>query len=130
MRRPTGIRRNTLKMILGASADMYPNEFGAILRVDEDAVIAELLLLPGTVSGRQSALFQLHMLPPDFDVVGTVHSHPSGACYPSDEDLHLWSKFGGLHLITGHPYGMENWAAFDFKGTPLKLEVVGVRRRR
>jgi len=128
MRRVTGIRKNTLKMILEASRDTYPNEFGAILRVDDDGVIAELLLLPGTVQGTHSALFQLHMLPPDFNVVGTMHSHPSGVCYPSDADKHLWSKFGGVHIICGSPYGPKDWRAFDNQGREISMEVVSASR--
>lgn len=101
--RPTAIRRKTLRMILGASKDAYPNEFGAILRA-EAGVITELLLIPGTIGGNRHAIFRLYNMPPDFSVVGTVHSHPSGAFHPSDEDLHMFSKFGGLHIITGSPY--------------------------
>jgi len=80
-----GIRRKTLRMILEASKDTYPKEFAAILRAEE-GVIEEILLLPGTVSGDVHAIFQLHMLPIDFSVVGTIHSHPSGSYRPSDAD--------------------------------------------
>ena len=83
------IRRRTLKMILEASKSQYPEEFGAILRAKK-GVIHELILLPGTVAGERSALFKLHMLPIDFTVVGTVHSHPSGAIFPSGADLDLF----------------------------------------
>ena len=129
MRRVKGIRKNTLKMILEASKDTYPNEFGAILRVDDEGVIAELLLLPGTIQGERSALFHLNMLPPDFNVVGTIHSHPNGVCYPSEADQHLWSKFGGVHIICGHPYGPTDWRAFDMTGREMPLEVLGISRR-
>jgi len=121
--RPTAIRRKTLRMILGASKDAYPNEFGAILRA-EGGVITELLLIPGTIGGNRHAIFRLYNMPPDFSVVGTVHSHPSGAFHPSDEDLHMFSKFGGLHIITGSPYEETTWAAWDNTGKPVTLEVV------
>src|SRR5437867_12266233 len=101
--RPTAIRRKTLRMILGASRDAYPNEFGAILRA-EHGVITELLLIPGTVGGRRHAIFQLHQIPPDFTVVRTVHSHPSGVFHPSHDDHRLLPKFGGVPIVTGHPY--------------------------
>jgi len=117
------IRRKVLRMILGASADMFPKEFGAILRA-EDGVITEILLVPGTVSGNRHAIFQLHMLPTDFSVVGTVHSHPSGNYNPSDEDLALFRKFGGLHVIVGYPYNESTWAAWKHSGDRLDLEVI------
>lgn len=110
-------------MILEASKDTFPREFGAILRA-EDGVITEILLVPGTVSGNKHAIFQLHMLPPDFTVVGTVHSHPSGNYNPSDEDLMLFRKFGGLHIIVGYPYDEGAWAAWKFSGERLELQVL------
>ena len=117
------IRRKVLRMILEASKDIYPREFGAILRAEE-GVITEILLVPGTVSGNRHAIFQLHMLPADFTVVGTVHSHPSGNYHPSDEDLMLFRKFGGLHIIVGHPYDEDTWAAWKFSGERLDLQVL------
>src|SRR5437879_13435755 len=86
MKPVSAIARKTLRMILEASRDMYPREFGAILRAEE-GTITELILVPGTVSGKRHAIFQLHTLPADFSVVGTVHSHPSGVYEPSDADL-------------------------------------------
>ena len=67
MKRVTAIARKTLRMILEASRDMYPREFGAILRAEE-GIITELILVPGTVSGKRHAIFQLHTLPADFSV--------------------------------------------------------------
>ena len=117
------IRRKTLRMILEASKDTYPKEFAAILRAEE-GVITELLLLPGTISGDVHAVFQLHMLPIDFSVVGTVHSHPSGSYQPSDADRNLFSHFGRVHIITGMPYTEATWQAYDHNGTPRALQVV------
>src|SRR5256712_4004656 len=121
MKRVTAIARKTLRMILEASRDMYPREFGAILRAEE-GTITELILVPGTVSGKRHAIFQLHTLPADFSVVGTVHSHPSGVYEPSHEDLALFNKFGGIHIITGYPYPEDTWAAWTNKGKRTDLK--------
>lgn len=118
-----GIRRKTLQMILEASKDTYPKEFAAILRAEE-GVITELLLLPGTVSGDVHAIFRLHMLPIDFSVVGTIHSHPSGNYSPSEADRALFSHFGRVHIITGYPYMIDTWRAYDHYGTPRELQVL------
>ncbi|TLZ44603.1 MAG: hypothetical protein E6K19_03950 [Methanobacteriota archaeon] len=123
MKRVQAIARKTLRMILEASRDMHPREFGAVLRAEE-GTITELILVPGTVSGKRHAIFQLHTLPTDFAVVGTVHSHPSGVCEPSDEDRALFNKFGGIHLIVGYPYGEDSWAAWTNKGARATLDVV------
>src|SRR2546430_17671162 len=103
MKRVTAIARKTLRMILEASRDMYPREFGAILRAEE-GTITELILVPGTVSGKRHAIFQLHTLPADFSVVATSHYHPSGVYEPPAEDRPLLNKFGGIHLLIGYPY--------------------------
>ncbi len=123
MKRVTGITRKILRMILEASRDMYPREFGAILRAEEGTIV-ELVLVPGTVSGKRHAIFQLHTLPADFSIVGTVHSHPSGVPEPSDEDRALFNKFGGVHIITGYPYSETTWAAWTNKGARIDLRVV------
>ncbi|MCI4354750.1 MAG: hypothetical protein L3K06_05230, partial [Thermoplasmata archaeon] len=73
---PTAITRRCLDGALACAASSYPNEFGGILRSDPPGTISELLLLPGTTSGRRHANFQLNMLPVDLAVAGTVHSHP------------------------------------------------------
>ena len=117
------IRRRVLKMILEASKSSYPEEFGAFLRA-EKGVIKELILLPGTVSGERHAIFRMHMLPIDFTIVGTVHSHPSGACYPSNADVELFLKYGWIHIIACSPYDMNSWAAFNIRGEPTELKVV------
>lgn len=122
-RKVDGILRKTLRMILEASRDIYPREFGAFLRAEE-GVITELVMIPGTVSGRRHAIFQTWMLPANVGVVGTVHSHPSGVVQPSDEDRMLFSNFGGLHIIVGHPYTEDRWAAWTSHGEPYDLRVV------
>src|SRR5207247_3138598 len=123
MRRVSPSTPKTLRMILAASRDIYPREFGAILRAEE-GVITELLLIPGTVSGNRHAIFQIHMIPTDFAVVGTVHSHPSGVYEPSDEDRALFNKFGGIHIITGYPFSETTWAAWTNKGVRIGLKGV------
>ena len=122
-KRARAIKRETIDMILEASRDIHPHEFGAILRAEE-GVITEIMLLPGTLSGSRSAIFQLHMLPIDFTVVGTVHSHPSGSIRPSGADIALFQRFGYIHIITGVPFDKDSWRAFDLYGEPVDLEVV------
>ena len=122
-KRPEGITRKCLRMILEASRDLYPNEFGAFLRVEE-GLIAELVMIPGTVMGRRHAIFQTWLLPPNMAVVGTVHSHPSGVYRPSEEDRNLFSNFSGIHIITGYPYTEDTWAAWTNKGERVPLKVV------
>ena len=79
------ITRKCLDLILECAKSEYPNEFGGFLRVDANKkdIITEIVILPGTVSGDSHAIFRMHMLPIDFTIIGTVHSHPSYSARPS-----------------------------------------------
>lgn len=122
-KRARAIRRATLRMILEASRDTYPREFAAVLRAEE-GVVTEIMPLPGSLSGETSAVISTHMLPIDFSVVGSVHSHPSGVPFPSRADLAFFRHIGYLHIIVGHPYDESSWRAWDHDGNPFPLEVV------
>ena len=120
------IKRECLDLILECAKDSYPNEFGGLLRVDtkgKDTVI-ELVILPGTISGDSHAIFKLHMLPIDFSIVGTVHSHPSPSANPSDADLQLFRKRGKIHIIAAQPYNINSWKAYDYNGKEIDIVIV------
>ncbi len=122
---PDRITRRVLDSALASAGSAYPNEFGGVLRADPPGTISELLLLPGTTAGRRHANFQLYMLPVDLTVVGTVHSHPSGALHPSEADVRLFRSWGRRHLILGRPFGTGSWRAYDNNGEETHLSVVG-----
>jgi proteasome lid subunit RPN8/RPN11 len=126
------ISRRALDTALASASGAYPNEFGGVLRADPPGVIGEILLLPGTTAGRRHANFQLYMLHVDLSVVGTVHSHPSGALHPSEADLRLFRSWGRRHIILGAPFSMGCWRAYDGNGEETMLRVVeaGERVRR
>jgi proteasome lid subunit RPN8/RPN11 len=122
---PKAVTRRCLDSALACAHSAYPNEFGGILRADPPGVISELLLLPGTTAGRRHANFQLQMLPIDLGVSGTVHSHPSGALYPSEADVRLFRHWGRTHMILGYPFSSGQWRAYDGNGTEVSLQVLG-----
>ena len=121
---PTVITRHLLDGALASARSAYPNEFGGMLRADPPGVISELLLLPGTTAGRRHANFQFYMLPADLAIVGTVHSHPSGALHPSAADTQLFRNWGRRHLILGAPFGPSSWRAYDGNGNPVLIDVI------
>jgi len=120
------ITRRCLNLIFEASKSSYPNEFGGLLRVDEKEkhTIVELVLLPGTISGDSHAIFRMHMMPIDFSIVGTVHSHPSPVSLPSGADLQLFGKHGKIHIIVASPFSFSSWKAYNNIGNEIDLEVV------
>ncbi|MEW6069370.1 MAG: Mov34/MPN/PAD-1 family protein [Candidatus Thermoplasmatota archaeon] len=118
------IERKVLKMILECAKESYPKEFAGFLKAGKKFVINELILIPGTISGNEGALLRLHMLPVDFGVIGTIHSHPTISFEPSASDRKLFAKFGGLHIIASYPYNENSWKAYNSKGEVLEIEVV------
>ena len=121
------ITKKCLYLILESSKSNFPQEFGALLRVDrtDKHTIEEVVLLPGTISGDSHAIFRLHMLPIDYSIVGTVHSHPSSIALPSSADLDLFNHFGRIHLIVGvSAVGETSWRAFNLAGNQIDVNVV------
>jgi len=120
------IERNCLNLILECAKSNYPKEFGGLLRVDTKSkdTIVEVVILPGTVSGDSHAIFQLHMMPVDFSIVGTVHSHPSYNPSPSEADLHLFEKYGKIHIIVANPFNESSWTAYNYLGNRTEVDIV------
>jgi proteasome lid subunit RPN8/RPN11 len=120
------IKQDCLDIILESAKSIYPNEFGGLLRVDSKLrhTIIEVILLPGTISGGSQAIFQLHMLPIDFSIIGTVHSHPSGIPRPSKADLTLFDKYGKVHIIVASPFNEYSWKSYNYLGNEIDIEIV------
>ena len=117
------IDRECLDTILESSKSMHPREFAGFLRADGD-VIREVLLLPGMIHGDRHAMFNLAMLPIDYSIVGTVHSHPSPSNKPSKEDLQMFFKYGKVHIIVAMPYNEKSWKAYDWNGREIEVEII------
>jgi len=118
-----GIRRDLLDLLLELGRENHPREFAGVLR-EEDGIISEFALLPGTVTGDESATLFLDMMPLDTHLAGSAHSHPNGVLLPSPADLSFFPRTGRYHLIVGYPYDRENWRCFRADGSPLVMEVI------
>ncbi|MDI9633204.1 MAG: Mov34/MPN/PAD-1 family protein [Methanolinea sp.] len=118
-----GIRRKLLALLLELGRENHPQEFAGILR-EEGGIISEFTLLPGTVTGDESATLLLDMMPLDTHVAGSVHSHPNGVLSPSLADLSFFPRAGRYHIIVGYPYDRRSWRCYRADGTPSRLEVV------
>jgi len=119
------IPREILTMVLESAKTLHPKETVFLLRgkVARNSVnISELLIPPAATYGRGFSAFPMHMLPMDFSIAGTVHSHPSGDLAPSSEDLN--NSMGKIIIIVAFPYqGEENAAAYNRDGKRLTLQV-------
>lgn len=119
----TSITINCLHLIMEAARSTHPREFAGLLSAEKD-VISEVVILPGTISGSSHAIFQLHMAPIDFSLVGTVHSHPSFSSLASDADIELFRKYGRVHIIIAQPYTEDSWRAYTGKGEEFHLNII------
>ena len=105
--------------------DNHPNEIVVLLRGSRSGDvfhITEYLIPPFGFGSRRSASFPAHMLPMDFSILGTAHSHPSGNVSPSTGDMHNF--YGRLMMILGPPYSTDNVAAYTKQGKSIPVEVV------
>jgi proteasome lid subunit RPN8/RPN11 len=102
----------------------HPREAILLLRgivKDGCIILEEHLFPPFATSGRGFAQFPSRMLPIDFSIVGTLHSHPSGSPKASPTDLnHL---YGRIMVIVAHPYTRDRVAVYDKRGEVLTLEI-------
>ena len=123
MTKITSITTDCLHLIMEAARSTHPREFAGLLSA-EKGIISEVVILPGTISGSAHAIFQLHMAPVDFSLVGTVHSHPSFSSLASDADIELFRKYGRVHIIIAQPYNEDSWRAYTGQGEQFTLEII------
>jgi proteasome lid subunit RPN8/RPN11 len=114
-----------LDAIFEGARRLYPKETILLLRgkKSKDIIrVNELLVPPLATYGHGFANVPLHMLPMDFSIVGTVHSHPSGNLAPSDVDFNHF--FGRILMIVGFPFaGEQNVAVYNSRGERLPLHI-------
>ena len=115
--------REILEAIFVGARQLYPRESFLLLRGKKrkgTISISDLVLAPFAVHGEGFAHFNPYMLPGDFSLVGTVHSHPSGNISPSHVDLNHF--FGRVLMIVGYPFeGEACVAVYDSNGEKMPL---------
>jgi proteasome lid subunit RPN8/RPN11 len=114
-----------LDSIFERAKRLYPRETILLLRgkKSKDVLrIVDLVIPPLATYGHGFANYPLHLLPIDFSLVGTVHSHPSGNKTPSDMDFNHF--FGRILMIVGYPYtSQQDVAVYNSHGEKLPLTV-------
>ena len=119
------ISQELLQAIFESARRLYLKETILLLRGEKRknlVKISELVVPPLATYGGGFANIPLHMLPMDFSIVGTVHSHPSGSLTPSTTDLNHF--FGNILMIVGFPFEDErNVAGYNRSGKKLVLQI-------
>ncbi|MEM0008351.1 MAG: Mov34/MPN/PAD-1 family protein [Candidatus Bathyarchaeia archaeon] len=121
------ISQKLLEAILSHAKMLHPRETIFLLRGKrhENLIeICELVVPPLATYGRGFANIPTHMLPIDFSIIGTVHSHPSGNLVPSPVDLNNF--WGSILMIVAFPYQNGKCVViYNHKGEKLTLKIVG-----
>ncbi len=119
------ISQRLFKSILEGAREAYPNEIILLLRGKQKKgriEITDLIIPPLATKGMRFASFPAHMLPMDFSLIGSVHSHPSGALRPSTQDLN--HAFGKVIMIVGYPFlNIENVVVYNHAGGKIPILV-------
>jgi proteasome lid subunit RPN8/RPN11 len=118
------IERSAAEEIIRRAKEAYPNEFGAMLRgIDRITHIEPVI---EGAEGRSSFMFSMfnRFSQRMVEGEGVVHSHPSGAAYPSGADLAMFRTFPGINIIIGYPYAEDSMAAYDRLGNRVMMRIV------
>ncbi len=120
------IPQEILETVLESARTLHPKETIFLLRgrkIQNSLNITELLIPPVATYGSGFSSFPMYMMPMDFSIVGTIHSHPSGNLAPSIGDLN--HSMGRLIIIVAFPYRRsEDVAAYNRDGEKLNLQVI------
>ncbi|HIH87616.1 TPA: hypothetical protein HA344_00215 [Candidatus Bathyarchaeota archaeon] len=120
------IERGLLEEMLSFAREKHPNESLLMLRgkvTKESITLTDYLFPPYATTDSVSASYPIHMLPIDFSIVGTIHSHPSGGLRLSTADVnHMYGRFS---MLMAYPYRLGDVAAFNKQGERIVVRVTG-----
>ncbi len=112
-----------LDSIFEGAKRLYPKEVFLLLRgrkIKDEIHITDLVVPPLAVYGYGFANLPFHMMPADFSIVGTVHSHPSGNTRPSSTDINHF--FGRILMIVGFPFAnRDNVSVYNSRGEVIPI---------
>ena len=119
------VSRKLLAVLLESARTVYPRETILLLRGKAKkgrARITDIVIPPLATHGHRFSGFPTHMLPMDFSIIGSVHSHPSGVAQPSVGDLN--HSYGMVMMILVYPFrGEEDVGVFSQSGKRVTLTV-------
>ena len=118
------IDRKLLEEMLTFAKERHPNEAVMLLRGSvkrEVITITDYLFPPFATTNSISASYPIHMLPIDFSIVGSAHSHPSGSLEQSIQDIH--NIYGRISLLMAYPYSLGDVAVYNKQAERLIMRV-------
>lgn len=118
------VDRVLLEEMLAFAKERHPKEAVLLLRgsVKKEVItITDYLFPPFATTDSISASYPIHMLPIDFSIVGSAHSHPSGSVEQSTQDMH--NVYGRISLLLAYPYRLGDVAAYNKQAERLLIRV-------
>lgn len=119
------IKQGLLSEMLEFAKEAHPKEIILLIkgnRAQDTYYITEYAFPPYGVGGKGFSSFPSRMLPIDFSIIGTAHSHPSGNLKPSVGDHH--NHYGRIMMIIARPYNENSVAVYSKKGEKIQLDVI------
>jgi proteasome lid subunit RPN8/RPN11 len=124
------IDEELLMEMLCFAKDMHPKEAILLLRGEvkkATITVTDYLFPPFATTNSISASYPIYMLPIDFSIIGTAHSHPSGTLSLSIQDIN--HVYGRISLLMVYPYAKENVAVFNKQGERVELNITASHPR-
>jgi proteasome lid subunit RPN8/RPN11 len=118
------VGRELLQEMLMFAKERHPREAILLLRgsVNKDEItITDYLFPPYATTSSVMASYPVHMLPIDFSIIGTAHSHPSGSLELSSQDMN--NIYGRISIIMAKPYGLGDLAAYNKQADRIEIKV-------
>jgi proteasome lid subunit RPN8/RPN11 len=118
------VERGLLSEMLMFAKERHPKEAVLMLRGNgnkESITITDYLFPPFATTNSVSASYPIHMLPIDFSIVGTAHSHPSGSLELSTQDMN--NIYGRISMLLGFPYEIGDVAVYNKQAERLIFRV-------
>ena len=118
------VDKELLGEMLTFAKERHPKEAVLMLRGKvsrESITITDYLFPPFATTNSISASYPIHMLPIDFSIVGTAHSHPSGSLMLSTVDMN--NMYGRISVLMGFPYGPSDVVAYNKQAERLTVKI-------
>jgi proteasome lid subunit RPN8/RPN11 len=119
------IKQDILSEMLELAKETHPKEIILLIkgnRTQDTYNVTEYAFPPYGVGGKGFSAFPIRMLPIDFSMIGTAHSHPSGKLKPSIGDHH--NHYGRTMMIMARPYTEKDVAVYSKNGEKIQLKVI------
>ncbi len=122
------IRRPALQSALQGAKNTHADEFIGLFRGQDDGkdvLLTELIIPPFSTYDADSSSYSPYFIPANSSEKASFHSHPDpDTSYPSDEDLHFFSRSGSVHFIASYPFRLSDVRAFDASGKRIRFYLV------